>query len=57
MMNERMPLKDLALRKSSINAVIIIQTESIWNLPRALAMSMCWTAQTGTQISLGDRGR
>lgn len=32
MMNERMPRKDLTLGKSSINAIIIIQTESILNL-------------------------
>lgn len=36
MMNERVPRKDLALRKSSKNAIIIIQTESNCNLLTAL---------------------
>lgn len=44
MMNEWVPTKDLALRKSSVNAVVIIQTESIWKLPGVLG---CVDGDTG----------
>lgn len=57
MINERVLMKDPALRKSSINAVIIIQTESIRNLPRALSLSISWAARMGTQVFLGNEGR
>ena len=53
MMNERMPRKDLTLGKSSINAIIIIQTESILNLLEHSTLSVCWDVQTGTRVSLG----
>ena len=53
MMNERMPRKDLTLGKSSINAIIIIQTESILNLLEHSTLSVCWDVQTGTWVSLG----
>lgn len=56
MMNERVPMKDLALRKRSMDA-IIIQIESSWNLPRALTLSMSWAAWMGTRGSLGDEER
>lgn len=56
MMNERVPMKDLALRKGSMTA-IIVQTESNWNLPRALTLSVSWAAWMGTQVSLGDEER
>lgn len=54
MMNERMPRKDLTLGKSSINAIIIIQTESILNLLEHSTLSVCWDVQTGTWVILGD---
>lgn len=56
MMNERVPMKDLALRKGSMTA-IIVQTESNWNLPRALTLSVSWAAWMGTQVSPGDEER
>lgn len=53
MMNERVSMKDRALRKSSLKAVIM-QAESFWNPPGALEMSVHWATQT--QVSLGAGG-
>ena len=57
MMGERAATKALALRKSSVNAAIIIQGESIPSLPRAIMLSMGWAAGVWTRVSLGDEGR
>lgn len=57
MMNEKVPRKELALRKSSINPVIIIQTESVQNLPEHSTLSKHWAVQMETQVSLGAGGR